>query len=301
MRTREFFGDLTSQVKRDELGDVAAMMAYYAIFALFPMMLFVVTIALLVVPEGALAEATAMATQALPEQVGQMIERQVTRMQQAAGGGIAIGGALLALWGASRGSVSLGRALNRVFNRQETRPWWRVQVTGVLVTLAVAALLVVALGLLVVGPTVGHLIADRFGMGALFETFWTLGRWILVAVLVTVVWSLLYRFLPDTRAPFRPFTLGAAAGVAAWIALTLLFALYVRNFGKYDQTYGALGAVIVFVTWLWLSNLALLVGAEINDVLGRSRAGASGLRERRRATGSGDRRRHHASGGTAAA
>lgn len=271
MRVRAFAGELKTQVKKDELGDVAAMLAYYGIFALFPMLMFVVTVALLVVPPSAIAEATAMATQTLPDQVGQMILRQISRMQASAGGGLAIGSALLALWGASRGSVSLGRALNRVYDLKESRPWWRVQLTGILVTLGVAILLIAALGLLVVGPAVGHWLVDRFGLGALFDAVWTVGRWLIAAFLVMVSWTLLYRFLADRRGPVRFFSLGAAIGVAGWIACSLLFALYVRNFGSYDQTYGALGAVIVFMTWLWLSNLALLAGAEIDDVRERLR------------------------------
>jgi membrane protein len=271
MRAGELVRELRSQVKQDELGDVAAMMAYYGIFALFPMLMFVVTIALLVVPPSALAEATSMATQTLPEQAAQLIARQVTRMQAAAGGGLAIGTALLALWGASRGSVSLGRALNRIYELKETRPWWRIQLTGVLVTLGVAILLIAALGLLVAGPAVGHWLVDRFGLGATFDAVWTIGRWLFAALLVMVTWTLLYRLLPDMKTRYRPFSVGAAVGVAGWIAISLLFALYVGNFGKYDQTYGALGAVVVFMTWLWLSNLALLAGAEIDDVLRRAR------------------------------
>jgi len=271
MRAREFARELRTQVKQDELGDVAAMLAYYGIFALFPMLMFVVTIALLVVPPDALAEATSMATRTMPDQVAQMIARQIARMQTAAGGGLAIGTALLALWGASRGSVSLGRALNRIYELKETRSWWRVQLTGVLVTLAVAILLIAALGLLVAGPVVGHWLVDRFGLGDTFDAVWTLGRWLLAAVLVMVSWTLLYRVLPDRKTRYRPFSIGAAVGVVGWIALSLLFALYVGNFGKYDQTYGALGAVVVFMTWLWLSNLALLGGAEVDDVLERGR------------------------------
>ena len=271
MRARPFARELWSEIRKDELGDVAAMLAYYGIFALFPMLLFVVTVGLLIVPPDALAEATTMATQALPDQVGQMILGQVTRMQAAAGGGLAIGSALLALWGASRGSVSLGRALNRVYSLKETRPWWRVQLTGILVTLAVAILLIAAVGILVAGPAVGHWLVDRYGLGGLFDAAWTVGRWLVAALLVMMSWSLLYRFLPDQRGPVRLFSLGAAIGVAGWIACSLLFALYVRNFGKYDQTYGALGAVVVFMTWLWLSNLALLAGAEIEDVRQRLR------------------------------
>ena len=271
MRAREFVKDFRHAVTDDHLIDVAAMMTYYAIFALFPMAIFVITVALLIVPPEALTQATQMATQAMPGEASQLVTEQVTRMQQAAGGGIALGAAALALWGASRGSVALGRALNSVLDCEENRPWWKVQLTGIGMTLVVAALLITALGLLVIGPAVGSWLAEKLGMGAAFEVVWTVARWIGAALLVMLIWALLYRYLPDTEEPMRIFTPGAAVGVILWIGVSLLFALWVSNFGNYDRSYGALGTVMVFLTWLWLSNLAMLTGAEINDVLRRER------------------------------
>lgn len=135
-------------------------------------------------------------------------------------------------------------------------------------TLGVAVLLVVALGLLAAGPAIGHVIADRFGLGAAFDVTWSVGRWVFAATLVMFVWAVLYKFLPCTDEPLRVFTPGATVGVLLWVIVSLLFALYVGNFGKYEATYGTLGAVIIFLNWLWISNLALLFGAEINDALG---------------------------------
>ena len=277
-----FFSELKTEVTSDFVPDVAGMLAYFALFALFPMLIFVVTIALLVVPAEALQEATAMATRALPEQAAAMIQRQLARMQRAAGGGLAVGSAAVALWGASRGSLALGRALNRVFNLRESRPWWRVQLRGIAVTLGVAALLIATLGLLVVGPVAGHWLVDRFGLGPAFDVTWNLGRWIGAALLVMVMWSLLYKFLPDSRAPLRVFTPGAVAGVLLWIGVSLLFGVYVRNFASYEETYGTLGAGMVFLYWLWLSNIAMLTGAEINQVLERIRAPGPGALDPRR-------------------
>jgi membrane protein len=267
MRVRRVIREFRRELKEDRIGDLAAMMTYFALFALFPMAIFVITIALLVVPQETLSEATSLATRAMPEQVGALISEQVTRMQQAAGGGIAIGSLAVALWGASRGAVSLARVLNDVFDVEETRPWWKIQLTGIAVTLGVGLLLVAAFGLLVAGPAAGHWLMDRFGLGGAFDVFWTIGRWVGAALLVTLIWALLYKFLPDTGAPLRVFTPGAAVGVLLWIGVSLLFALYVQNFGKYDNTYGALGAVMVFLTWLWLSNMAMIAGAEVDDAI----------------------------------
>jgi membrane protein len=266
-RTWAFLKQLFTELDDDAVTDVAAMMTYYAIFSLFPMLFFVVTMAMLVVPSEVLQEGVSMMTAPLPPSVGQLLSEQVTRMEQAADAGFAILSVLIALWGASRGAASFGNALNRMFQKCETRSWIRRAILAIIVTLVVAVLSIVALGLLVVGPVAGHAIADRFGLGAQFDVLWGIARWLGAGLLIMLVWAILYKFLPDTEAPFRVFTPGACIGVIMWIAVCKLFSIYLDHWGDYEETYGTLATMIVFLTWLWLSNLALLLGAEINDVL----------------------------------
>jgi membrane protein len=275
MKVRAFFSRLWAEGNDDSITDVAAMMTYYAIFALFPMLVFLVTVALLVVPSDAIQATVDMAARAMPASVAELVREQVVRMEQTADAGFAIGGALIALWGASRGAAALMTALDRMFEKKETRPWWKRQLVAIGTTLLVAMLLLIAMALLTFGPIVGHAIADRVGLGAAFDFIWDLGRWIGAALLVLLVWALLYWLLPDTDAPLRIFTPGAIAGVALWLGVTKLFAFYLDRFASYQATYGALAGVIVLLTWLWLSNLVLLLGAEINDVLADLRADKS--------------------------
>jgi membrane protein len=266
---------LVHELANDNITDIGAMMAYYAILSLFPMLLFVVTVALLVLPDSSILQGLAMATKAMPASTREVVTTQVLSLMNAAHAGFAIGGAGLALWGASRGANSLTGALNAMFNLRETRPWWKRQLLAIGVTLGVALLIVVALGLLVVGPTAGHWIADRFGLGSAFDTAWSIGRWIGAGLLVMVVWAALYRFLPDTRTPWRIFTAGSVTGVLLWLGISYGFGVYLGYVNSYMTTYGALGGGIIFLTWLWLSNIALLFGAEINDVVNQlQRAGA---------------------------
>jgi membrane protein len=263
MRTRAFFSGLWREVNDDNITDVAAMMTYYAVFSLFPMLVFVVTVALLVLPPHVIDDTVALAAHAMPHPVVGLFTDQVTRMESAAGAGFAIGSAALALWGASRGAASLQTALNAMFDKKETRPWWRRQLIAIGTTLVVAALLVIAMALIAVGGS--------------FDLGWpmTVARWALAALLVMLVWALLYKWLPDTDAPFRIFTPGAATGVILWFGVTQVFGLYLDRFASYEKTYGAVATVVVFLTWLWLSNLALLLGAEVNDVLADLRARVS--------------------------
>jgi membrane protein len=264
---RRFFVQLYHELLNDNIADIGAMMAYYAILSLFPMMVFVVTLALLVLPDDTLLQGLGMATHAMPLSAREVLTAQVVALMKSAHAGFAVGGAALALWGASRGVSSLMGALNAMFNKRETRPWWKRQIIAIGVTLGVAVLVIVALGLLVVGPVAGHWLADRFGLGHVFDTAWDVGRWVGAGFLVMLVWATLYKFLPDTNAPFRIFTPGAITGVVLWLGISYGFGVYLTHFDSYAATYGALGGGIIFLTWLWLSNIALLFGAEINDVL----------------------------------
>ncbi len=270
-----FFKLLGRDVLADSIDNVGAMMAYYAVLALFPMLVFVLTIASLVLDSSTVQQGVTMATDTMPASTRGLIANYVQTFMDHAGAGFAIGGALIALWGASRGAVALSGALNTMFGKQETRPWWKRQVIAIAVTLVVALLVVLALALLTVGPAIGHYFADRFGLGGAFDIGWGIGRWVGAGVLVMIVWAILYKYLPNTDAPFRIFTPGAAIGVVLWLGISLLFGLYLGHFNSYEATYGALGGAIIFLTWLWLSNIALLFGAEINDVLAEMRKDSS--------------------------
>jgi membrane protein len=265
----KFFRQLVHGLMNDDITSVGAMMAYYAVLALFPMMVFVGSLALLVLPEHTIREGVAMASTTLPGGVRDEIDARIDALLATANAKLAIGAVVLALWGASRGAVSLGNVLNRMFNKKDTRPWWKRQVIAIAVTLGVAVLMVAALGVLVVGRRYS---ADHFGLVAVFDIAWNAGRWIGAGLLVMVVWALCYKFLPDTDAPFRVLTLGAFVGVLLWLAISALFGVYLRHFNSYETTYGTLGTVIIFLTWLWMSNVALLFGAEVNNALPKHRA-----------------------------
>lgn len=266
---------LVHEVRSDGIADLGAMLAYYAILALFPMLVFIVTLAMLVLDPATIEQGVAMATEAMPRGASEVIAARVRSFVDSAGAGFAVGSAAFALWSASRGMSALSGALNAMYDKQETRSWWWRQVVAIGVTFAVAILVVLALALLVIGPVAGHWLTDRFGLGHAFDVVWGGARWIGAGVLVMVVWAMLYQLLPNTRAPFRVFTPGAIVGVVLWLAISYGFGIYLDHFGRYEAIYGALGGGIIFLTWLWLSNVALLLGAEINDVLAELRKDSS--------------------------
>lgn len=267
MQVKRFFREVGHHFVEDGVQDLGAMMAYYAVLALFPMVVFVIALAMVVLPSEVIQQGVQMATTAVPDAVRSPMLQRIDSFTKQAHGAIAIFGALLALWGARGGATSLMNVLNQMFHKKETRSWFRRQLTALSVTVGVGVLGVVAMSLLLVGPLAGHWLVDRFGLGSTFDLAWSIGRWVGAGLLVMLVWAIVYKFLPNTDAPFRVFTPGAFIGVGIWVAMSYAFGVYLGHFNSYEATYGALGSAIIFLTWLWLSNIALLLGAEINDVL----------------------------------
>jgi membrane protein len=260
---------------RDAIDDVGAMIAYYAILAAFPMLLCVVTLAVLVLPANMTDEGVRFALDAVPSSARPLIASQVTGLTEHARAGVAFGTVILAVWGASRGASALMLTLNRVFRQVETRSWLHRQAIAIALTVGLAVLLVMAVALLVAGPMIGRIVAERLGLGEAFDIAWTVGRWVAAGLLVMVVWALAFRFLPDTEAPFRVFTPGAFVSVVLWLVISQLFWTYLAQLASYGAIYGAFGSAVILLTWLWLSGMSLLFAAEINEVLAEIRSDPS--------------------------
>jgi membrane protein len=274
VQIKRFARELARRFLDDHVLDLGAMLAYYAVLALFPMVVFVLAVAMLVVPRSVIDQAIAMAGEAVPAAVQEPLVARIDSFTRQAHGLYAVLGAAIALWGGRGGMVSLMGALDHVFHEHETRSWLHRQLVALLVTIGVAALVVLALALLVVGPIAGRWLDEHFGLGREFDVAWSVGRWIGAGLLVLVGLAILYKFLPDTKAPFRVFSAGTISAVSLWLLASWGFGLYLQHFNRFEATYGALGGAIIFLTWLWLTNIALLVGAEVDDVIAELRAGA---------------------------
>jgi len=179
-------------------------------------------------------------------------------------GGVLSFGILAALWSSSSAVVAITAALNQAYDVQEGRPWWKVRGIAVLLTMGLSLFLLLAAVLLIFGPQLGRGLASLVGLGTVFELTWNILRWPVSAGLLIVALALVYYFAPDVEQEWKWITPGAVFAVLATLLTSLGFSLYVNHFGSYNKTYGSLGAVIVFLTWLYLTGLCVLVGGEIN-------------------------------------
>jgi YihY family inner membrane protein len=261
----------------DNLSDWAAALTYYAVLSIFPALLVLISLIDLA-GQGTIQALLDNLGRVAPGSVNDILATAIRNLQQTRGsaGVLALVGLGVALWSASGYIAAFMRASNAIYDVPEGRPIWktlpiRLGVTViVMVLLAVSAIAVVATGGL----------ADRIGrvlgLSSAAVTAWNIFKWPVLLFVVSFMFALLYWASPNARQGFRWVTPGGVLAVVVWVLASVAFAIYVANFGSYNKTYGSLASVIIFLVWLWLSNTAILLGAELNAELERGRAIATG-------------------------
>jgi membrane protein len=271
------FATLKRTVKEfseDNLTDWAAALTYYGVLALFPALIALVSIVGLVADPAATTKAlTEIVTKIGPASAAQTLAGPIESItSNRSGAGIAlILGLLGALWSASGYVGGFMRASNIIYETPEGRPIWKLRPLQMLVTLVMVLLAaVVALSLVLTGPIVSA-VAAPLGIGSTAVTIWNYAKWPVLLVIVLVMIALLYYASPNVKLRgFRWVSPGALLALVVWLVASAAFAFYVANFGSYNKTYGTLGGVIVFLVWLWVTNVALLLGAELDAERERS-------------------------------
>ena len=269
------------EFKRDQVTDLAAALTYYAVLSIFPAML-ALTSLLGVIGES---EATAEAAIDLLRQAGQgdaadQLSGPILSMAESDAAGFTLFfGLALALWAASNYVNAFGRAMNRIYQVDEGRPFWKLRPVMLLITmilLLIAGLVVV--GLVLTGD-VARNVGNVIGLGDEAVQTWDLAKWPVILFLVVLAVAILYYATPNIQQPkFRWISVGAFIAIVVWIVASLAFGFYVSNFGNYERTYGSLAGVIVFLLWLWLTNTVLLFGAEVDAEVERARQLQAGIK-----------------------
>lgn len=260
------------EIQKDELVDRAAALSYYFVFALFPTLLFLTTLLGMFPGRDLMERLLQTAQDVLPPDAASLLRRTLAEIQHGAGGRLLSVGAAAALWGASRGMVSIITTLNVVYGVTSRRPWWRRQLASVVLTVLFSILALGALLSIVFGERVGRAIAVSAGYGYVFTAVWDLLQWPVGLLLVLTGIDLVYHLAPAVRQRWYWLTPGSAFAGVAWTAVSLGLRAYVNQFANYNATYGSIGGVILLLLWLYLSGMALLIGGEINSVIARAAA-----------------------------
>jgi membrane protein len=268
------------EFRADNLTDSAAALTYYAVLALFPALIVLVALV-------GLFGKYPQTTDALLKIVGKLgprsaidtFRKPITGVVRNKGGaGALLGVGLLAtIWSASGYVGAFMRASNRIYEVEEGRPFWKLRPIQIGVTLVmVFATALVALAIVVTGP-LARAVGDAIGLGSAAVTAWNYGKWPVLLLVVVTMFAVLYYVAPNVQLPgFRWLSPGGIVAVVVWLVASALFALYVANFGSYNKTYGTLAGVVLFLVWMWITNLSILLGAEFNAELERSRELQSG-------------------------
>jgi membrane protein len=262
-----------SEFKDDELTDRAAALTYYGILSLFPALLVLVSL-LGIAGQSATQEVLDNIQKLAPGSARDVITDAVKQLQSKAGLGsvLAVVGLLGAVWSASGYVAAFIRAANAVYDVPEGRPVWKVLPLRVALTVVLLVLAVVSALIVVFTGTLARQAGTALGVGDTALTVWSIAKWPVLVLLVTIMIAILYWATPNARPRgFRWITPGSVIALLVWLVASAGFAFYVANFGSYNKTYGTLAGVIVFLVWLWVTNLAILLGLEFDAELARQR------------------------------
>src|SRR5579875_3452349 len=261
------------EFKADNLTDLAAALTYYGILAIFPMIIVIVSV-LGLVGHSATQPIIDNLSKVAPGPARSIITSAVRNVGHGreTAGILFVAGLLGALWSASGYVAAFMRAANAVWDVEEGRPLYKRIPLRLAVTLATVLIITASALAVVFTGGLADRVAGLIGVGSAAVTIFDIAKWPLMLLMVAVVFAVLYYAAPNVEQPgFRWITPGSAFAVIAWIIVSAAFALYVASFSSYNKTYGALGGVVAFLVWLWLTNVVILFGAELNAELARGR------------------------------
>lgn len=268
---KDFFKRLYYKAfEEEDLMSSAAQVAFYFTFALFPLLLFLVSLFgfILSAADDLRGELFLYLRQIMPLSAYVLVQNTITEVTANSSGGKLTLGILAALWAASAGIDSIRIELNSVYNLTETRPWWRTKLLALLMTFSLAILITIALGIIFYGGKFISLILSSLSFSVSSPFFLGILQCITILFVLSIIFALIYNFLPyHKRLRWVWITPGAVVGIVLWLLLSYGFRLYLGFFNSYDRTYGSLGAVIILMLWLYLTALVILVGGTINAIL----------------------------------
>jgi membrane protein len=269
----------SAEVYRGHCLGWAAELAYFFFLALFPALLFVVSLASFLSVQSLIDRILDMLVRFAPGDVVAIARTQLAQITHARHAGLLAISFVATIWSTSSGMTAIIDTLNQAYHITEGRPWWRVRVTAIALTIALATFTLISFALVMVGPSLGDELAHGLGFGPLFAWGWTIVRWPAAFALVAAALGVVYHFAPDGKQEWAWLTPGSVTATALWLLSSLGLKWYVIHFGNYQKTYGAIGGVIVALLWFYFSGLAVLIGAQLNATIQQAST-ADGARRR---------------------
>ncbi|HZZ84308.1 MAG TPA: YihY/virulence factor BrkB family protein [Anaeromyxobacteraceae bacterium] len=261
MSWKEFFGAVKGEVSRNQITDVAGAVTYSGILALFPFVLFLLSLASLIISPQQAEQLVGSLAGVAPAEVTKLLGDRIRSIASSPSVGLLSVGAVTALWAASGGVTALMHALNTVYGVTEQRPFWKARGLALLMTLVSGLLALVAALVAIVTPPIAAAIGGPLGTALVWA------RLPVAGLIMMFLWAVLYYALPDVEQDFKFITPGSVVGVVLWVIASWGFSLYVSHFGSYEATYGSVGGIIVLLLWMWISTLVMLLGAQANAVI----------------------------------
>src|SRR5215471_10236983 len=267
MSLGRFARTLFRQFWNDAVLDTAAQLSYYFVFALFPFLFFLVTLAAYLPLGGAIDTLLDRAEELMPEPALEMIRGHVDNLVHQPHPKFLTGALIIALWSSSRGIDAIRTALNLAYAVRESRPWWKVQVIALVITIASALLVLVAVTLIVLGGKAGLWLTNKVGFGGESLAMWRYLRWPVTAVVIMLALALTYHLLPNVKQEFKLLTPGSVVGSILWLLATWGFTYYAEHFGNYNVAYGSLAGIAILLTWMYIGGLIFILGGEMNAII----------------------------------
>ena len=274
-RWKTFGKLLWTKVNTDDVVNRAAILSFYFLLALFPLLLFLTALLGYFVDAGTELRHNLLTYLGgiVPVSASDLINTTVDEISQESSGGKLWFGLLTSLWFASSGMGAIIEGLNVAYDVKETRAWWRRTLLAILLTIALAVLIITALALMFYGSRIAEGIANHYGFGAAFTTVWEVLRWVFVVVFVFLAFEVVYYFAPDVNIQqLRWLSPGAMTGVVLWLLVSFLFGSYLNFYNNYSVVYGSLGAVIILMLWFYLTGVTILIGGEVNAIIEQAAA-----------------------------
>jgi membrane protein len=254
----------------DGVPGLAAQLGFYFFLAVFPALLFLVSLLAYLPIEPAVTATLERLRAVLPSDVLTILERQIAQVLTGEHGGLLTLAIAGAVWSSSSAMTAIIYALNRAYDIEEWRPWWHTRLVAIALTIALSLFVLCAFVLVVGGGDLAAWTAAQLGAGPAFERLWSVALWPLAFALVVFAVDLIYCFAPNADTEWVWVTPGALLATALWLASSIAFRFYVRNLADYSAVYGAIGGVIVLLLWFYFSGFALLIGAELNAEIDRA-------------------------------